>query len=226
MIVSWLNVLTMAMEGTHIRFALDLKDRYLKIADLSAYLSGTVYPDSRYITKIDRSLTHGDEIKRLDPAKTDFELGMAVHSICDQLQGEIFKPYTMGMEPGGRTWWTARTAMKWLQDLDDIRRFPIRDYVPLINQIEPRHQEPLELLEKYNSLIRGFYSKDISLSSYVEFCAVFFENEAFAQEIGKQAHSYQTDVLVMEMIGTAHGRMLVAFDAGWKKDRWRPTSDF
>lgn len=41
----------MALEGTHIRFALDVGDKY-NIKDLGKYISGTLYPDSRYITGI------------------------------------------------------------------------------------------------------------------------------------------------------------------------------
>lgn len=47
----------MALEASHIRFALDLKDKY-SIQDVQKLVSGTVYPDSRYATKIDRQLTH------------------------------------------------------------------------------------------------------------------------------------------------------------------------
>ena len=38
----------MALEATHIRFAYDLKEKY-KITDLEKYISGLIYPDSRYI---------------------------------------------------------------------------------------------------------------------------------------------------------------------------------
>lgn len=47
----------MSLGATHIRFALDLRDRY-QVQDIEKYLSGTIYSDSRYVTKIDRNLTH------------------------------------------------------------------------------------------------------------------------------------------------------------------------
>jgi hypothetical protein len=47
----------MALEATHIRFALDLKDTY-GVNDVHAFVSGAVYPDSRYVMGIDRIATH------------------------------------------------------------------------------------------------------------------------------------------------------------------------
>ena len=53
----------MAFTATHIKFALDFKDKY-DIKDLSHYLSGAIYPDSRYVTGIDRNLTHNSDLHR------------------------------------------------------------------------------------------------------------------------------------------------------------------
>ena len=47
----------MALEATHIRFAFDLKDVY-DVSDIDAFVSGSIYPDSRYVTGIDRLATH------------------------------------------------------------------------------------------------------------------------------------------------------------------------
>ena len=51
----------MSLQITHIRFALDLH-KELNITSLDQYISGTIYPDSRYMTGIDRSLTHSDTL--------------------------------------------------------------------------------------------------------------------------------------------------------------------
>ncbi len=61
----------MSLEATHIRFALDLKDKY-RVQAIEKYISGTTYPDSRYVTKIDRGLTHNDDILTPGFAKDDF----------------------------------------------------------------------------------------------------------------------------------------------------------
>lgn len=75
----------MSLEATHIRFALDLKDEY-KIKDIKKYISGTVYPDSRYITGIDRNLTHYNDILKPEFAKDDFKKGWQVHQICGMIR--------------------------------------------------------------------------------------------------------------------------------------------
>lgn len=41
----------MPLEATHIRFALDLLNKY-KIKNIDQYIAGAVYPDSHYITGI------------------------------------------------------------------------------------------------------------------------------------------------------------------------------
>ena len=54
----------MALPATHIRFAAALCER-LGVADLPAFFSGTLYPDSRWLTGVDRQRTHGR--RHLDP---------------------------------------------------------------------------------------------------------------------------------------------------------------
>lgn len=41
----------MALEATHLRFALDLLPK-LEVKDINDYLAGSIYPDSRYTTGI------------------------------------------------------------------------------------------------------------------------------------------------------------------------------
>ena len=48
----------MALAATHIRLAIDMAGRY-PIKRFSEFISGTIYPDSRWLTGIDRDLTHG-----------------------------------------------------------------------------------------------------------------------------------------------------------------------
>ncbi|MFH1835317.1 MAG: hypothetical protein ABH851_03910 [Methanobacteriota archaeon] len=47
----------MALELTHVLFARDLKDK-LNVQNEAEYYAGTVYPDSRYTTGIQRDKTH------------------------------------------------------------------------------------------------------------------------------------------------------------------------
>ena len=68
----------MALEATHIRFALDLKDKY-QVKDLEKYISGTIYPDSRYVSEIGRELTHPKDYLDWDIfAVDDFKKGFEI----------------------------------------------------------------------------------------------------------------------------------------------------
>ena len=51
----------MPFQATHLHYAL-LKMPELDIKDINKYLSGAVYPDSRYTTKIERDLTHAPSL--------------------------------------------------------------------------------------------------------------------------------------------------------------------
>ncbi len=78
----------MSLIATHIRFAINLKDIY-HVQDIEKYIAGTVYPNSRYVTKIDRKLTHNNNILRPTFTKDDFKKGWQVHQICDIVQNKI-----------------------------------------------------------------------------------------------------------------------------------------
>jgi hypothetical protein len=72
----------MAFAVTHIRYAVDTS-RDQNIKDWDAYISGALYPDSRYVTGVDRRLTH--RLENMPPRKKwdDFHRGWAAHIICD-----------------------------------------------------------------------------------------------------------------------------------------------
>ena len=76
----------MAMQATHVRFALEF-EQALDIKDRAEYLSGVMYPDSRYVTGIDRTRTHDYSVEPKDLlAGSDFEKGWKIHVIYDKLQ--------------------------------------------------------------------------------------------------------------------------------------------
>jgi hypothetical protein len=43
------------------------------------------YPDSRWLTGVDRTATHGDKCLETDFANSDFKLGWYVHYRCDTI---------------------------------------------------------------------------------------------------------------------------------------------
>lgn len=108
----------MALEGTHMRFALDIRDK-LGVGDIDAYVSGSVYPDSRYITGIDRFATHPLDY-RTDPMfqKTDFNKGWFAHLLCDDIQQSVVYTVLPHITEGDKNeTWIQRTAIKILQDI-------------------------------------------------------------------------------------------------------------
>src|SRR5690242_13526073 len=131
----------MALEATHIRYALDVKDKY-EVRDIEKYVSGAIYPDSRYITKIDRHLTHPEDFMSWDVLELeDFRKGWYVHLLYDAIQGKVFRikfPEIVATDilAHGDEQWIKRTALKVLQDLDDVKNFDIVTYLPYLDYVE------------------------------------------------------------------------------------------
>lgn len=83
----------MALEATHIRFAFDLKAIY-GVQDIERYISGAIYPDSRYITGVDRLITHPEHYRDWDLKNiNDFQKGWFAHLLADDIQREIIKEF-------------------------------------------------------------------------------------------------------------------------------------
>ncbi len=152
----------MALEATHIKFALDVKDKY-GVLDLKRYISGTIYPDSRYISKINRQLTHRNEM--LDPnlAADDFLRGWAVHVLCDKVQSEVFIEVFSDYlsEKDTEQYWIESTALKILLDIYVLKNFDIQPYLHYLDHVETRSCEPEKFLHEYNDLIRNLYKDKI-----------------------------------------------------------------
>jgi len=150
----------MSLEATHIRFALDLQDR-LHVSDRKKYISGTIYPDSRYITKIDRTLTHDPELIRGLEDSDDFLKGIAVHYLCDKItldiQNEWFYHLLDGEKEWGGKWWHAVTAMKIIQDIHDFSQINIESVLDDLDYVEARHGESIEDVRTFNKAVQTMY---------------------------------------------------------------------
>jgi len=152
----------MPLDATHLRFALDVKYNF-KIDNLLEYLSGSIYPDSRFISKIPRLATHND--KFLNPDfyfGNDFKTGWAVHLICDRLFDKIvfqdfFSLVTDDFETdfarGGRI---NLTTLKFLEDRLSFESFPLLDFFPP-SPIKAYNQEDIRKLQRYYFLIKEAY---------------------------------------------------------------------
>lgn len=152
----------MPLEATHIKFALDKQDKY-HIQDLSKYLSGSVYPDSRYITKISRELTHSDNLLSPDFGVDDFKKGWANHFLCDKLWNQVIDnnfPEIFKNEESrgwGSEHWIKNTALKNILDLEVLKMFDIQNYLPLLFDTICPNGEPAEQVKEYYKMIRELY---------------------------------------------------------------------
>lgn len=146
----------MALEATHLRFALDVRDDY-HVADLSRYLSGAIYPDSRYVSGVDRVLTHPKAFSDIPlPTSDDFRKGWETHLIYDLLQGEVFSGMSESMRGGvrqGDDVWRERTACKIIQNEIDFDFLKIAEILPCIGVIMTPFGERPELVKRYHDAV-------------------------------------------------------------------------
>lgn len=147
----------MALEATHMRFALDLKDEY-KVRDPEKYIVGTVYPDSRYITGINRELTHHEDFMRPEFAEDDFKKGWQVHQICDFIQNSIRKElFPECVSEDGEENFALFSAMKVVQDMNDLKFFDLQGCLQYLDYVYNPHGENMESLKEYNQIILDLY---------------------------------------------------------------------
>jgi hypothetical protein len=155
----------MALTASHIRFALDLKDK-LQVKNVPQYITGTMYPDSRYRTRVNRDLTHPENFRDWDiNSLDDFRKGWLMHLYCDELQSDIFKrefPDFFDQNPTGfgTDTWVVLTALKLLQDMDDLLKFDIRSNLPDIKYAEAHNDESLESIIEFYDVLHQVYDSD------------------------------------------------------------------
>ncbi len=192
----------MALEGTHIRFALDVKDKY-QVSDLGKYLSGAIYPDSRYVSVIDRELTHPADYSTWDVLKIDdFKKGWFVHLFYDEMQYQWMSRFMpeLGEGPQGSPAWVRRTAVKNLQDIDDVLKFDIKAYLPLLDHVENPNGENIEGLRKYNRAVQDLYSKPVNNDDLILFWETLGQSGELEDQIKHAAEEYMQNQDMMGRI--------------------------
>ncbi len=147
----------MALIPTHLRFALDVAG-YHSNPELKPYLSGTIYPDSRWTTGIDRTLTHHSRF--LDPAfpADNFTLGWHIHCVCDSLQNEIHAPlleHLIDVQSGNS--WILQSVAKVIQDMNDLQQFDLKSAFRTADLIQNPNGENQETVEAFYEIISGTY---------------------------------------------------------------------
>jgi hypothetical protein len=204
----------MSLAATHIRLALDLKDKY-QVQDVKKYISGAIYPDSRYITKINRQLTHNDEILKLTFAKDDFRKGWQTHQACDAIQKEMrknFLPQAFAEEGDGynEKIWIIATATKIIQDILDAQSFSIQEYLKYLEFTHNPNGEDIRGIKKYNQLIITLYKgkKETMIEDYYQMWLAFGISKNLGLKVKMKAEELQGNQKLMEKINGAYINML------------------
>src|SRR4030042_437236 len=143
----------MSFQAAHLRFAQKVQD-IIHPQDLTGYFSGTLYPDSRYITKVDRAKTHTDV--RIEPRKIldltdDFDKGWQVHLWYDKLGLHHLDQIVLN-----RSWtpndadnvevWSQLTGAKLVEDLYWWQNTDWPQILPYLKFTANPHQEDPDIL--------------------------------------------------------------------------------
>lgn len=212
----------MALYGTHIRFALDVKD-YFKVDNLDQYISGSIYPDSRYFSKIKRELTHNVEFEdKSFYDNNDFKKGWTAHLLYDHIQfgiiSNIFPTLFSAQDIiYGNDNWTTRTVIKILQDLDDIKYFDITSYLDYLDYIETPNGESEQVIKNYNNILVNLYKKLPSgIDDYkLTWTGMGMETKV-VEAIKSKFFELEKNKEVMEKIKSIYPKSLEIFKSNWK----------
>ncbi len=204
----------MALEATHIRFALDLKDK-LGVSDVCQYLSGTIYPDSRYVTGIDRNLTHPRGLfERKHTELSDFEKGWLAHLICDDIQYKLtmerFPEIAQMQEGQGNGRWINHTALKILQDMDDVKKFDIKSHLYCLEYVENPNGEDMAKISEYNSIFPAIYedSETMDIESYYEMWSKFNIGDDLVNKLRESVERQRQQPQTVELVRGLYDEML------------------
>lgn len=206
----------MAFEASHIRFALDLKDKCRPI-NTKQYITGALYPDSRFKTGIKRDLTHPKNFMSWDIVQAnDFKKGWFTHLLCDKVQASSIRkrfPYFFTdkeLETGDDSW-IALTAVKVLQDLDDAKNFDIAQHLPDLNCIEVHNNEDRALLEEFYRIILKTYQNPQALT--LDTYGVILEELGLPLEVARnvveKAQELQNDNQILNLIYSIYAEVLI-----------------
>lgn len=206
----------MALEATHIKFALDLKEKY-QVEDLQKYISGSIYPDSRYISRIPREKTHFNGL--LSPLffDTDFKKGWSSHFLCDKVQGdamnELFSDIidvTTSQKVYGSDWWITISSLKVIQDILICRDFDVQPYLPLLEYVETPNEESVEKVKEFNKIIQDTYfnKKSFTLDDAVEMWLKFGVGEEIENRMKKTCEQYLNNPDIMRRIDLLYEKMI------------------
>lgn len=197
----------MSLEATHIRFALELKDSY-QIKNLPAYLAGAIYPDSRYVTTVDRDLTHSNICLQKNWANTDFKKGWQSHYIYDSKHEKVsvlIFPELFNQKNRGH-WWLPSTAIKILQDIDDAQSIDIQKYLSCLDYVSNPNGEDITKVKEYNQMVKNIYKnkKSLKVEDYEKFIRLLPLEHDMADKIIKRTKEFLNTPSIISRVKTLH----------------------
>lgn len=175
----------MAFQATHVRFAHDLKE-LLQVQDESAYYTGSVYPDSRYLTEIARHLTHTETPYHVH--LSDFEKGWHTHLMYDRLVGARYLPaiHWQGEAVSGlNAGWQQLSGAKLAEDQIsfDVLGANTQHLKNLLPPTQSPCDESRELLEEYYTKLCQLYQQKPNSEGYYELLIAFHVPSAAAKQV-------------------------------------------
>jgi len=188
---------------THTKLAVSLKDS-LGILNMSEYISGTNYPDSHYMTGVSRELTHPyGEIKKLQDDLSDFKKGWAIHLLADEIWFEVAKERFPKITEDENQLWYHISAIKGIEDLLDVKKFEMTEYLKYFDYIETPNGEDPKMLRGFYLLIRGIYEADYqdSLKLRFDLLKKFNIPEESIKRLKLKVEEYENDEKAMVKIG-------------------------
>jgi len=214
----------MSLSATHIRFALNIKNEY-KVKNINDYLAGTIYPDSRYVTKIDRELTHYDELLDLNFCKNDFKKGWHVHFLCDAVNHEItdhsFRELYQNEYNGcyNEEKWIIFTAIKIIRDIEDFKKININDHLELFDVIKNPNGEKPDDIKKYNDIIKKIYidKKEMTIDDACEGWLSLGVEKNLVDKIKVSTHKLHKDKRLTKRIYDFYDKIIIEYPKIIKK---------
>jgi hypothetical protein len=207
----------MSLEATHIRFALDLQNKY-NIKDISQYVSGAIYPDSRYVTGIKRGLTHDDKFLLPEFASDDFRKGWQAHQICDLVFGvvieELFSDLVyISYDPHYRKEWITSTAIKIIQDIEDMQSFDIQKCIEYINYFSSPNSEDSKGIKDYNKIMINLYKseKNINLDAYINMWLALGQEPDICEELKIKTQEFLDNPKIIIRIKAIYQEMIKSY---------------
>ena len=144
---------------------------HFSVVHKDAYISGTMYPDSRWITGRKREETHCADCLQPEFADTDFTRGWHIHCLCDHIQSQVCRqlfPHWEQLSAAKR--WLEKSVISMIQDQADMPALDLDISLSWMNHPQgPLGEDPL-LVQQYYDIIRKVYAGKtrLSLNAYYE----------------------------------------------------------